>query len=185
MSLLFRWDEALSDLRFVSVSVPAGQCLKSSSLLFFFADCSPSFRVDADCISPDVKNSIHVGDRILEINGTPIHNVPLDEVLATRCAFSDEQTASNFHPSCHFTLRPSWFIPRLQIDLLIQETSRLLQLTIEHDPHSQGLEGGSSEAEEQTDGPLPTPLSEGPSPILPITQPPNPDINSLRSRIIT
>uniref|UniRef100_A0A8C4EDG7 LIM domain kinase 1 n=1 Tax=Dicentrarchus labrax TaxID=13489 RepID=A0A8C4EDG7_DICLA len=55
------------------------------------------------CISPDVKNSIHVGDRILEINGTPIHNVPLDE-----------------------------------IDLLIQETSRLLQLTIEHDPHSQG-----------------------------------------------
>uniref|UniRef100_A0A3B4ZC33 LIM domain kinase 1 n=1 Tax=Stegastes partitus TaxID=144197 RepID=A0A3B4ZC33_9TELE len=88
-------------------------------------------QVDADCISPDVKNSIHVGDRILEINGTPIHNVPLDE-----------------------------------IDLLIQETSRLLQLTIEHDPHSQGREGGSSEAEEQVDGPLSTPLSEGPSPIL-------------------
>uniref|UniRef100_A0A669D365 LIM domain kinase 1 n=1 Tax=Oreochromis niloticus TaxID=8128 RepID=A0A669D365_ORENI len=60
-------------------------------------------QVDADCISPDVKNSIHVGDRILEINGTPIHNVPLDE-----------------------------------IDLLIQETSRLLQLTIEHDPHRPG-----------------------------------------------
>uniref|UniRef100_A0A8C6T0V6 LIM domain kinase 1 n=1 Tax=Neogobius melanostomus TaxID=47308 RepID=A0A8C6T0V6_9GOBI len=59
------------------------------------------FRVDKECISPDVKNSIHVGDRILEINGTPIHNVPLDE-----------------------------------IDLLIQETSRLLQLTIEHDPHN-------------------------------------------------
>uniref|UniRef100_A0A8C6PV76 LIM domain kinase 1 n=1 Tax=Nothobranchius furzeri TaxID=105023 RepID=A0A8C6PV76_NOTFU len=57
-------------------------------------------RVDADCISPDVKNSIHVGDKILEINGTPIHHVPLDE-----------------------------------IDLLIQETSRRLQLTIEHDPH--------------------------------------------------
>uniref|UniRef100_A0AAX7TQZ6 non-specific serine/threonine protein kinase n=1 Tax=Astatotilapia calliptera TaxID=8154 RepID=A0AAX7TQZ6_ASTCA len=92
-------------------------------------------QVDADCISPDVKNSIHVGDRILEINGTPIHNVPLDE-----------------------------------IDLLIQETSRLLQLTIEHDPHSQsGQEGGSSEAEDQVDGPLSTPLSEGPSPILPIT----------------
>uniref|UniRef100_A0A3P8QMD3 LIM domain kinase 1 n=1 Tax=Astatotilapia calliptera TaxID=8154 RepID=A0A3P8QMD3_ASTCA len=84
-------------------------------------------QVDADCISPDVKNSIHVGDRILEINGTPIHNVPLDE-----------------------------------IDLLIQETSRLLQLTIEHDPHSQsGQEGGSSEAEDQVDGPLSTPLSEG------------------------
>ncbi|XP_059721953.1 LIM domain kinase 1 isoform X6 [Haemorhous mexicanus] len=56
--------------------------------------------VDPDCISPDMKNSIHIGDRILEINGTPIGHVPLDE-----------------------------------IDLLIQETSRLLQLTIEHDPH--------------------------------------------------
>jgi len=31
-------------------------------------------------MSPDVKNSIHIGDRILEINGTPIRNVPLDEV---------------------------------------------------------------------------------------------------------
>ncbi|CAB1347884.1 unnamed protein product [Coregonus sp. 'balchen'] len=60
-------------------------------------------QVDSELISPDVKNSIHVGDRILEINGTPIRNVPLDE-----------------------------------IDLLIQETSRLLQLTIEHDPHDQG-----------------------------------------------
>uniref|UniRef100_A0A8C6T1Y8 LIM domain kinase 1 n=1 Tax=Neogobius melanostomus TaxID=47308 RepID=A0A8C6T1Y8_9GOBI len=72
--------------------------------------------VDKECISPDVKNSIHVGDRILEINGTPIHNVPLDE-----------------------------------IDLLIQETSRLLQLTIEHDPHSQN---GSADAEEQTNNHL-------------------------------
>ncbi|XP_030042014.1 LIM domain kinase 1 isoform X3 [Microcaecilia unicolor] len=36
--------------------------------------------VDHDCISPDMKNSIHVGDRILEINGTPVKNVPLDEV---------------------------------------------------------------------------------------------------------
>ncbi|NXB21752.1 LIMK1 kinase, partial [Rhagologus leucostigma] len=35
--------------------------------------------VDPDCISPDMKNSIHVGDRILEINGTPIGHVPLDE----------------------------------------------------------------------------------------------------------
>uniref|UniRef100_A0A8C5EUQ5 LIM domain kinase 1 n=1 Tax=Gouania willdenowi TaxID=441366 RepID=A0A8C5EUQ5_GOUWI len=69
--------------------------------------------VDEECISPDVKNSIHVGDRILEINGTPIHNVPLDE-----------------------------------IDLLIQETSRLLQLTIEHDPHSPCHESGSSEVKE-------------------------------------
>ncbi|MEQ2244107.1 LIM domain kinase 1, partial [Ilyodon furcidens] len=105
-------------------------------------------QVDADSISPDVKNSIHVGDKILEINGTPIHNVPLDE-----------------------------------IDLLIQETSRLLQLTIEHDPHAQ--EGGSSEAEDQVDGCLSTPVSDGPSPTLPITQPPHPDISNLKSRIIT
>ncbi|XP_014018216.2 LIM domain kinase 1 isoform X1 [Salmo salar] len=102
-------------------------------------------QVDSELISPDVKNSIHVGDRILEINGTPIGNVPLDE-----------------------------------IDLLIQETSRLLQLTIEHDPHDQGgLEG------ETVGGPLTTPLSDGPSLILPITQPPHPDVNNLRSRMIT
>ncbi|XP_017547390.1 LIM domain kinase 1a isoform X1 [Pygocentrus nattereri] len=98
--------------------------------------------VDSESISPDVKNSIHVGDRILEINGTPIRNVPLDE-----------------------------------IDLLIQETSRLLQLTIEHDPHDQGGSG------DQVDGP--SPLSRGPSPVTPITQPPNQDVNNLRSRVIT
>lgn len=51
---------------------------------FFPIDCFTSSRVDEECISPDVKNSIHVGDRILEINGTPIHNVPLDEVSTTR-----------------------------------------------------------------------------------------------------
>ncbi|XP_077422546.1 LIM domain kinase 1a isoform X4 [Vanacampus margaritifer] len=123
-------------------------------------DCSPELgrtvrvsQVDADCISPDVKNSIHVGDRILEINGTPIHNVPLDE-----------------------------------IDLLIQETSRLLQLTIEHDPHSRVQEGSTSEIAEQVDGLLSPPLSAGPSPILPIlpiTQSPIPDMSNLKSRLVT
>ncbi|XP_049581428.1 LIM domain kinase 1a isoform X3 [Syngnathus scovelli] len=122
--------------------------------------CSPELgrtvrvsQVDADCFSPDVKNSIHVGDRILEINGTPIHNVPLDE-----------------------------------IDLLIQETSRLLQLTIEHDPHSRVQDGSSSESGEQVDGPLSPPLSAGPSPILPIlpiTQSPIPDMSNLKSRLVT
>uniref|UniRef100_A0A3Q3DJ83 LIM domain kinase 1 n=1 Tax=Hippocampus comes TaxID=109280 RepID=A0A3Q3DJ83_HIPCM len=91
-------------------------------------DCSPELGLIPLCFFPDVKNSIHVGDRILEINGTPIHNVPLDE-----------------------------------IDLLIQETSRLLQLTIEHDPHSRVQEGSSSE---QVDGPLSPPLPALPSPIL-------------------
>uniref|UniRef100_A0A674EC19 LIM domain kinase 1 n=1 Tax=Salmo trutta TaxID=8032 RepID=A0A674EC19_SALTR len=32
-------------------------------------------------ISPDVKNSIHVGDRILEINGTPIRNTSMTLIL--------------------------------------------------------------------------------------------------------
>ncbi|XP_064157359.1 LIM domain kinase 1-like [Anguilla rostrata] len=91
--------------------------------------------VDADCISPDVRNSIHIGDRILEINGTPIRNVPLDE-----------------------------------IDLLIQSTSRLLQLTIEHDPHDPAVSG------DQVDGP---------SPPQPIIRSPHPDITCLRSRAIT
>ncbi|KAM9811661.1 LIM domain kinase 1a isoform X3 [Syngnathus typhle] len=122
--------------------------------------CSPELartvrvsQVDSDCFSPDVKNSIHVGDRILEINGTPIHNVPLDE-----------------------------------IDLLIQETSRLLQLTIEHDPHSRVQDGSSSESGEQVDGPLSPQLSAGPSPILPIlpiTQSPIPDMSNLKSRLVT
>ncbi|KAI1902855.1 hypothetical protein AGOR_G00020580 [Albula goreensis] len=110
------------------------------------ADSSPTVRVselDSDVISPDVKSSVHVGDRILEINGTPIRNVPLDE-----------------------------------IDLLIQETGRLLQLTIEHDPHDRGRDM------EQVDGP--TSPTETPSPIRPaLTVPSHLDISSLRSRAIT
>uniref|UniRef100_H3CG15 LIM domain kinase 1 n=1 Tax=Tetraodon nigroviridis TaxID=99883 RepID=H3CG15_TETNG len=105
-------------------------------------------QVDADCISPSVKNSIHVGDRILEINGTPVHNLPLDE-----------------------------------IDSLIQETSQRLQLTIEHDPYGQGQEGGSSGPDHQVDGRLSSPVSDSPNPALPVTQPPNPDISSLRTCI--
>ncbi|XP_058141921.1 LIM domain kinase 1 isoform X2 [Dasypus novemcinctus] len=79
--------------------------------------------VDPGCMSPDVKNSIHVGDRILEINGTPIRNVPLDE-----------------------------------IDLLIQETSRLLQLTLEHDPHD--LSHGLGPEPSPLGSPSPTPSGE-------------------------
>ncbi|XP_035414993.1 LIM domain kinase 1 isoform X2 [Cygnus atratus] len=87
--------------------------------------------VDPDCISPDMKNSIHVGDRILEINGTPIGHVPLDE-----------------------------------IDLLIQETSRLLQLTIEHDPHEPLARESALACSPLTDlrsplrSPAPTPCGE-------------------------
>ncbi|GAB1290257.1 LIM domain kinase 1 [Apodemus speciosus] len=80
--------------------------------------------VDPGCMSPDVKNSIHVGDRILEINGTPIRNVPLDE-----------------------------------IDLLIQETSRLLQLTLEHDPHDPLGHGPVSDPSPLS-SPVPTPSGQ-------------------------
>ncbi|KAM6946446.1 LIM domain kinase 1-like [Aplochiton taeniatus] len=104
-------------------------------------------QVDPEVVSPDVKSSIQVGDRILEINGTPIRNVPLDE-----------------------------------IDLLIQETSRLLQLTIEHDPHDQA---GSPNEDQVERSPLSTPVSGGPSPALPVTQPPNPNVTHLRSRVIS
>lgn len=148
-------------------------CVERSLLFSFFS------RVDADCMSPDVKNSIHVGDKILEINGTPIHNVPLDEVFTT----------VNLHSPVFVEGKTSTSSPELtvclQIDLLIQETSRLLQLTIEHDPHAQKIGGSSSEAEDQLDSTLFTPVSEGPIPTLPVTQPPNPDICNLKSRIIT
>ncbi|NP_001072900.1 LIM domain kinase 1 [Xenopus tropicalis] len=87
------------------VSLPAsdGKRGLSVSITPSCAEHSHTVRVsqlDTDCLSPDIQSTIHIGDRILEINGTPIRSVPLDE-----------------------------------IDVLIQETSRLLQLTIEHDPH--------------------------------------------------
>ncbi|XP_066552130.1 LIM domain kinase 1 isoform X1 [Amia ocellicauda] len=136
------------------VSIPASTDGKRGISVSIDQTCSPNgfgsepghtvrvSEVDKECISPDVKNSIHVGDRILEINGTPIRNVPLDE-----------------------------------IDLLIQETSRLLQLTIEHDPHDLGGSGeelGSA-----------SPLSDVVSPIRPVTHAPNADVAGIRSRVIT
>ncbi|KAJ8275494.1 hypothetical protein COCON_G00072460, partial [Conger conger] len=133
------------------VSIPASVDGKRGLSVSIDNDCSPGNRapdsnptvrvseLDSDCISPDVKSSVHVGDRILEINGTPIRNVPLDE-----------------------------------IDLLIQETGRLLQLTIEHDPHDRGRGEGPA---------LPT---ETPSPIRPtLTVPTSLDLCNLRSRAIT
>lgn len=72
---------------FYQISIPQNRTFNACRKIlkiFFPIDCFSSSRVDEECISPDVKNSIHVGDRILEINGTPIHNVPLDEVSATR-----------------------------------------------------------------------------------------------------
>ncbi|XP_030638632.1 LIM domain kinase 1 [Chanos chanos] len=62
----------------------------------------PEIRVsrwDSDCISPKVKALLHVGDRVLEINGTSVKDIPQDE-----------------------------------IDQIIQDTNRVLRLTVEHDP---------------------------------------------------
>ncbi|KPP69055.1 LIM domain kinase 1-like, partial [Scleropages formosus] len=55
----------------------------SGSPTAYGPDQNPIVRVselDSDCLSPGLKNSMHVGDRILEINGKPIQNVPLCEI---------------------------------------------------------------------------------------------------------
>lgn len=115
-----------------------------------------------------MKNSIHVGDRILEINGTPIGHVPLDEVWSPCHTPASPTAAMSPNPHHHH------FPP--QIDLLIQETSRLLQLTIEHDPHEPlgrepGLEGS----------PLPAPCS----PLCSPAPAPCGDPTAMRQRAVT
>ncbi|XP_061595710.1 LIM domain kinase 1-like [Cololabis saira] len=57
--------------------------------------------IDSAVLSPDMVSSVQAGDRVLEVNGTPVCNISPDE-----------------------------------INLVIQDTSRPLQLTIEHNPHS-------------------------------------------------
>lgn len=39
-----------------------------------------TFRVNGLHISPNVRNAIHPGDRILEINGAPIRTLQVEEV---------------------------------------------------------------------------------------------------------
>lgn len=132
------------------------------------AACRPR-RVDPDCISPDMKNSIHVGDRILEINGTPIGHVPLDEVCSPQGA-PQIGTA----PQPPQTTPATLFCP--QIDLLIQETSRLLQLTIEHDPH---------EPLARESGLACSPLPASCSPLCSPAPPPCGEPGTMRQRIVT
>lgn len=49
--------------------------------------CIPS-RMDVTHASVDVKALVHVGDKVLEINGTPIQNISLDKVwLAMQFSF--------------------------------------------------------------------------------------------------
>uniref|UniRef100_A0A6Q2XM61 LIM domain kinase 1 n=1 Tax=Esox lucius TaxID=8010 RepID=A0A6Q2XM61_ESOLU len=56
--------------------------------------------LDSNLLTPDLLTSLHIGDRILEVNGTPVRNILPDEI--TR---------------------------------VIQDPSRPLQVTIEHNPH--------------------------------------------------
>lgn len=56
---------------------------------------------DSTALSPDLLPSVHSGDRILEVNGVPVCNIPPDE-----------------------------------INSVIQDTARPLQLTIEHNPQN-------------------------------------------------
>lgn len=116
-----------------------------------------------------MKNSIHVGDRILEINGTPIGHVPLDEVRSPQVPPKPAPP-----PRPLKTISAILFCP--QIDLLIQETSRLLQLTIEHDPHEPlARESGLACS------PLPAPCSPLRSPALP----PCGEPSAMRQRTVT
>ncbi|XP_068456472.1 LIM domain kinase 1-like isoform X2 [Clinocottus analis] len=57
--------------------------------------------LDTAALSPELLSSVHNGDRVLEVNGIPVHNISPDE-----------------------------------INSVMQDTSRPLQLTIEHNPQS-------------------------------------------------
>ncbi|KAL2094568.1 hypothetical protein ACEWY4_009287 [Coilia grayii] len=129
------------------VSFPPSQngCRSLSLHMDQDEDCENShiFRIsemDVTHASVDVKALVHVGDKVLEINGTPIQNISLDK-----------------------------------IDLVIQDTERLLQLTVEHDPqHSQhppsphsSPTSGSTSAEELD---IPTNLSSPPQKKSPRTR---------------
>ncbi|XP_029304707.1 LIM domain kinase 1-like isoform X2 [Cottoperca gobio] len=57
--------------------------------------------LDSAAHSPDLLSSVHTGDRVLEVNGIPVHNISPDE-----------------------------------INCVIQDTNKPLQLTIEHNPQS-------------------------------------------------
>uniref|UniRef100_A0A673BWH7 LIM domain kinase 1 n=1 Tax=Sphaeramia orbicularis TaxID=375764 RepID=A0A673BWH7_9TELE len=76
------------------LTVATDVTLSSFNLLSF------TFRLNSTALSPDLIPSVHIGDRVLEVNGIPVHNVSPDE-----------------------------------INCLIQDTSKPLQLTIEHNPH--------------------------------------------------
>ncbi|XP_063059308.1 LIM domain kinase 1-like [Engraulis encrasicolus] len=110
----------------VSFPPSANGCRSLSLHMDQDGDCERNhiFRIsemDVTHASVDVRSLVHVGDKVLEINGTPIQNISLEK-----------------------------------IDLVIHDTERLLQLTVEHDPHY------SSPPSPQS-SPLSSPLSSAPS----------------------
>uniref|UniRef100_A0A3P9DF66 LIM domain kinase 1 n=1 Tax=Maylandia zebra TaxID=106582 RepID=A0A3P9DF66_9CICH len=67
------------------------------------------FRLDSSVLSPDLLSSVHTGDRVLEVNGIPVRNISPEEVGLK--------------------------LPTASV-ITSQNTSRPLQLTIEHNPQA-------------------------------------------------
>lgn len=82
------------------------------------------FRLDSTVLSPDLLSSVQEGDKVLEVNGIPVQNVSPDEV--------PKAPRNNDIKSKQSLFLVSSFC--LQINRVIQDTNRPLQLTIEHNP---------------------------------------------------
>lgn len=106
-----------------------------------------SHRLDSAVLSSDTLLSVHVGDRIVEVNGIPVRNITAEEV---GLLWEGGTSRSN----CRWTnVTPSTF---LQINCVIQDTTKPLQLTIEHNPQSANDLPGSNHplhSSSSTDGP--------------------------------
>lgn len=87
------------------------------------------FRLDSTALSPDLLPSVHSGDRILEVNGVPVCNIAPDEVLVHTDIPWKVNEVTLQAEGLNWTLCYS-----LQINYVIQDTARPLQLTIEHNP---------------------------------------------------
>ena len=96
---------------------------------------SPLYRLGGALLTSDLLTSIHVGDRVLEINGTPVRNISLDEVSM------HNRTPMQLHLPWQFkdtklSLRRTWLCH--QIQRVIQDTGHPVQLTVEHNPSTSG-----------------------------------------------
>lgn len=85
-----------------------------------------SHRLDSAVLSSDALLSLHVGDQILEVNGVPVRNLAAEEVGLIG------EVATTGRPKYR---RPEGGITLfLQVHCAIQDTTKPLQLTIEHNP---------------------------------------------------